>query len=89
MSYASVAGTRSRRVRKEFRRSLASDNFCFVVSFVFTLSFLLFRFYSFVFTLSFYARLLCSRDYQSRFGVLRGVIPEVVDKFIGCVDFTK
>jgi hypothetical protein len=31
-----------------------------------------------------YARPLRSRDYQSRYGVLRGVIPEVVDKFIGC-----
>ena len=29
------------------------------------------------------------RDYQSRYGVLRGVIPEVVDKFMGCGDFAK
>ena len=24
------------------------------------------------------------RDYQSRYGVLRGVVPEVVDNFMGC-----
>jgi hypothetical protein len=30
-----------------------------------------------------------SRDYRSRYGVLRGVIPEVVDKFMGCGDFAK
>ena len=29
------------------------------------------------------------RDYQSRYGVLRGVIPEVVDKFMECGDFAK
>ena len=29
------------------------------------------------------------RDYQSRYGVLRGVIPEVVDKFMQCGDFAK
>ena len=29
------------------------------------------------------------RDYQSRYGVLRGVIPEVVDKFMGFGDFAK
>ena len=29
------------------------------------------------------------RDYRSRYGVLRGVIPEVVDKFMGCGDFAK
>ena len=29
------------------------------------------------------------RDYRSRYGVLRGVIPEVVDKFMGRGDFTK
>ena len=29
------------------------------------------------------------RDYQSRYGVLRGVIPEVVDKFMGCGDLAK
>jgi len=29
------------------------------------------------------------RDYQSRYGVLRRVIPEVVDKFMQCGDFAK
>ena len=29
------------------------------------------------------------RDYQSRYGMLRGVIPEVVDKFMGCGDLAK
>ena len=29
------------------------------------------------------------RDYQSRYGMLRGVIPEVVDKFMQCGDFAK
>ena len=29
------------------------------------------------------------RDYQSRYGVLRGVIPEVVDKFMQCGDFAS
>lgn len=28
-------------------------------------------------------------DYQSRYGVLRSVIPEVVDKFMQCGDFAK
>jgi len=29
------------------------------------------------------------REYQSRYGVLRGVIPEVVDKFMQCGGFAK
>ncbi len=29
------------------------------------------------------------RDYRSRYGVLRRVIPKVVDKFMGCGDFAK
>ena len=28
-------------------------------------------------------------DYQSRYGMLRGLIPEVVDKFVGCGDLAK
>ena len=28
-------------------------------------------------------------DYQSRYGMLRGLIPEVVDKFMGCGDLAK
>jgi hypothetical protein len=38
--------------------------------------------------LSFLRLATWSRDYQSRFGVLHGVIPEVVNKFTDCGDFT-
>ena len=95
MSRASVAGTRPRQVRKKFRGISANDQLSFLRSAAMVARpFRSRKPNSSPLWKCFHAHFdhftaVYPRDYQSRYGMLRGVIPEVVDKFMQCGDFAK